>query len=89
MPVIGWLSGGSPKGYARNVTAFLEGLKESDFVEGQNVTIEYRWAEGQYDRLPEMVADLIRRQVAVIIGSSTCGIGRKGGDHKNSDCLHH
>ena len=53
MPVIGWLSGGSPKGYARNVTAFLEGLKESGFVEGQNVTIEYRWAEGQYDRLPE------------------------------------
>jgi putative tryptophan/tyrosine transport system substrate-binding protein len=71
MPVIGWLSGGSPKGYARNVTAFLEGLKESGFVEGQNVTIEYRWAEGQYDRLPEMIADLIRRQVAVIIASST------------------
>jgi putative ABC transport system substrate-binding protein len=71
MPVIGWLSGASPKGYARNVTAFLEGLKEGGFVDGQNVTIEYRWAEGQDDRLPEMVADLIRHQVVVIVGSST------------------
>jgi putative ABC transport system substrate-binding protein len=71
MPVIGWLSGASPKGYARNVTAFLEGLKESGFVEGQNVTIEYRWAEGQYDRLPELAADLIRHHVVVIVGSST------------------
>src|SRR5262249_6574416 len=50
---------------------FLEGLKESGFVEGQNVTIEYRWAEGQYDRLPELAADLIRHHVVVIVGSST------------------
>src|SRR5262249_48730092 len=71
MPLIGWLSGASPKGYARNVTAFLEGLKESGFVEGQNVTIEYRWAEGQYDRLPQLAADLIRNHVVVIVGSST------------------
>ena len=71
MPVIGWLSGASPMGYARNVTAFLEGLKESGFVEGQNVKIEYRWAEGQYDRLPELAADLIRHHVVVMIGSGT------------------
>jgi hypothetical protein len=52
MPAIGYLSGGAPGPFATNVAAFREGLKDAGYVEGQNVKIEYRWAEGQYDRLP-------------------------------------
>ena len=52
VPVIGFLNGASPEGYAPYVAAFHQGLKEAGYVEGQNVAIEYRWAEGQYDRLP-------------------------------------
>jgi putative ABC transport system substrate-binding protein len=69
MPVIGYLESGSAT-YRKNIaTAFNAGLKESGFVEGQNVTIEHRWAEAQYDRLPAMAADLVGRQVAVIVAS--------------------
>ena len=66
LPVIGYLSSTSSGPYAPFVAAFQQGLKETGFVVGQNVTIEYRWAEGQFDRLPALAADLVRRQVAVI-----------------------
>jgi putative ABC transport system substrate-binding protein len=59
VPVIGFLHGASPEGYAPMVTAFRRGLAESGYVEGQNVTIEYRWAEGHYDRLPVLAAELV------------------------------
>ena len=74
LPVIGFLGSASPVGYAPFVAAFLQGLKDTGFVEGQNVAIEYRWAEGRYDRLPELAEELVRRQVNVIaVPASTPG----------------
>jgi putative tryptophan/tyrosine transport system substrate-binding protein len=67
VPVIGYLSSRSPGETAALLAAFRKGLGEAGFVEGQNIAIEYRWAEGQYDRLPEMAADLVRRGVAVLV----------------------
>src|SRR5215471_18433859 len=67
MPVIGLLNGVSFEAYANRVAAFREGLKEVEFVEGRNVTIEYRSADGHPERLPALAADLVRRQVGVIV----------------------
>jgi len=66
LPVVGFVRDGSADANARNVTAFRKGLNETGYVEGQNVTVEYHWLEGQHDRLPALMADLVRRQVAVI-----------------------
>jgi putative ABC transport system substrate-binding protein len=79
LPVIGMLTAGSPTAYAAFVAAFRKGLNETGYVEGQNVTIEYHWLEGQYDRLRAVVADLVRRDVTVIAtpGSAPAALAAK------------
>src|SRR5262245_1181433 len=66
MPVIGFINGGSADAYAPFVAAFRKGLNETGFVDGQNVRVEYHWLEGKYDQLPALMADLVRRRVALI-----------------------
>jgi putative ABC transport system substrate-binding protein len=77
MPVVGFLRGGTLTDVLYRVTAFRQGLKEAGFVEGQNVAIESRADEGQTDRLPLLVADLLRRQVALIVGNTTAALAAK------------
>jgi putative tryptophan/tyrosine transport system substrate-binding protein len=71
MPVVGFVHGGSPETHARRAAAFRKGLNETGYVDGQNLTVEYHWLEGQYNRLPSVMADLVRRHVAVIATPGT------------------
>jgi putative ABC transport system substrate-binding protein len=79
MPVIGLINAGIPESAAYRMTAFRQGLNEIGYVEGQSVAIEYRWAEGRYDLIPELVADLLRRRVAIIAtpGSTDAALAAK------------
>src|SRR5262249_26246258 len=79
MPVIGFLSGGTRASYARFLAAFHEGLGETGYVEGRNVIIEYRWAEGNFDQLKSLAADLVERRVSLIAatGGSSSVIAAK------------
>src|SRR5262245_19765204 len=77
MPVIGLLHPTSLEAFAENLRAFRQGLKEAGHVEGENVAIEYRWAENQMDRLPELAAELVRRRVAVIVTSTPGALAAK------------
>jgi putative ABC transport system substrate-binding protein len=71
VPVIGWVHGGSAGAYAQFMPPFHEGLRELGYIEGQNVAIHYRWVEGHYERLPDFIADLVRREVSVIFAFGT------------------
>jgi hypothetical protein len=90
-PVIGFLSTASAEPFAHLVAGFRGGLEETGFVEDRNVAVEYRWAEGQYDRLPELAQELVRRQVAVIVTSGRRdafdrGQGRNVDDFNRVQC---
>jgi putative tryptophan/tyrosine transport system substrate-binding protein len=88
-PVIGFLSSGSQRTFAPFAAALLQGLKETGYVEGQNVAIEYRWAEGVYDRLSTMADELVRRPVAVLVasGGTVAAHAAKSGNHDYTNRL--
>jgi ABC-type uncharacterized transport system substrate-binding protein len=90
-PMIGFLGAVSPDGFTERVRAFRQGLKEAGFVEGENVAVEYRWAENQLDRLPALAADLVRKRVTVIFahGGTRSGDCGQGGNNDYSDRFRH
>src|SRR6516164_6867148 len=77
MPVVGFLNSTSPNGYEPMVAAFRQGLKETGYIESQNVAIEYRWAGGQYDLVPTLAAELVRRHVVVIVANTPANLAAK------------
>jgi putative ABC transport system substrate-binding protein len=77
MPVVGFLNSGSPDSFEPMMTAFRQGLKETGYVESQNVAIDYRWAGGQYDQIPTLAAELVHRQVAVIVANTPGNLAAK------------
>ena len=88
--VVGFLCGGSPSRWVRLVAAFRQGLNETGYFEGKNIDIEFRWAEGQDERLPALAADLVRRQVAVLgryRRTQSCACGQIG-HFDYSDCIY-
>jgi putative tryptophan/tyrosine transport system substrate-binding protein len=89
MPVIGFMSGRSPAESEYLVKAFRTGLNELGYVEGRNVSVEYRWADGHYDRLPALAAELVGRRVAAIAatGGSVSGLAAKAATGNDPDCV--
>jgi putative ABC transport system substrate-binding protein len=83
MPVIGFLNSRAPSENPAILAAFRRGFEEAGYVEGENVTVEYRWADGQYHRLPALAADLVGRQVAAIVANGATGWPRRRGDRMN------
>ena len=87
MPLIGFLSSRAPNTEANLVAAFLQGLKATSHIEGQDVAIEYRWAEGRYEQLPTLAADLVRRQVAVLVTAGGAHGGPRRRLRQSQSCL--
>src|SRR5215831_16882485 len=88
MPVVGFLHSATPEAYLSALAAFRKSLSEIGYSEGQNVTTEFRWAEGRLERLPELARDLVRRQVSVIFAGRSRTCSRSQGSHiNNSDCF--
>ena len=89
LPVVGFLSSRSPAEADADLAAFRQGLGQTGYFEGKNLAMEYRWAEGRYDRLPAMAAELVARQVAVIaaVGRRTVRTGRKGSHLDDTNSL--